>query len=265
MGARSRLTIQQIAIIGSVLIVLVVVGIFFGLIRPLQERKTAADAKFSSNQTNALRRPEVEDAKRKAQQEVAAAKREYARYEAKYMPKIDITNLLTGVQQRWDEQTNKLGPLTLRFLRADRSVRIAQQAIAVPAPPSDPNAVNTSAVVLPLGNVSVVGTFRNVLRHAERWNQFKRLVLVDNLTLAGNSPFLTAQYSLTCYIFTRGTAQGTIPTAGGDAGGFGGGGYPGGPGGEMPGGPPGGFAPPPDAGGAAVGPGGEPMGTPPQM
>ncbi len=241
MRARTRLTIPQIAIIGSVLTVLAAVGIFFGLIRPLQDRMTAANALYESNEVNALRRPQVEEQRRAAQREVAAARREYARYEARYMPRIELTNLLNAVQQRWEEQTNTLGPLTLRFLRADRSVRIAQQAISVPAPPSDPNAANESLITLPLGNVSVVGSFRNVLNHAERWNRFKRLVLVDNLTLAGNSPFLTAQYSLTCYIFTRGTAQGTVPSAGGQdggGGGFGGGGgYPGGDGGAgYPGG-----------------------------
>lgn len=245
MRARVRLTIPQIAIIGSVLTVLAAVGIFFGLIRPLQDRMTAANAKYESNEVNALRRPQVEEQRRAAQREVATAQREFARYEARYMkPSIDLTNPLIAVQQRWEEQTNRLGPMTLRFLRADRSVRIAQQAITVPAPPSDPNAATESLITLPLGNVSVIGSFRNVLNHAERWNRFTRLVLVDNLTLTGNSPFLTAQYSLTCYIFTRGTPQGppvpSVGEAGGGGGGFGGfgdgGGYPGGGGGGYPGG-----------------------------
>lgn len=246
MGAASRITRGQIAIIGSVLIVIVAAGIFFGLIRPLFARMTAANAKYDTQKAIADQRAAAEEDQRKAEQEVAEARNKWRRYDRQFMnADINIENLLRATQALWREQNVVLGPKVTRFLRADSSVFITQANIAVPAPPTDPNQVNTKVITLPLGNVSVIGSFNSILRHAERWNRFDRLMLVDGLTLAGNSPRLAGQYSLTCYIFTRGETPGeAIPQAGGGQGGFGGGfpggggpeGFPGGPGG-FPGGP----------------------------
>jgi hypothetical protein len=246
----TRITRQQVAIIGSVLIVLVAGSLFYFLILPLSEREAAAQQKYETQHAIAVQRPQAEEDLRKAKQEVAQAEAKWRRYERQYMPDINLSDLIRAMQQRWNEQSLVLGPKVVRFARADRRVRIATMGVSVPAPPADPNAVNQQFFSLPLGAISVVGTFRNVLSHVERWNNFDRLVLVDGLTLAGNSPRLVGQYTLTCYIFTKGAPGPAIPTAGG-AGGAGAGGFPGGPPGGFPGGPPGGF------------PGGGPPGAPP--
>jgi Tfp pilus assembly protein PilO len=226
MGALSRLTRQQIAIIGSVLIVLTTALLFFFLIRPLRERLAAANDKYNTRQAVADTRGEKEKALEQARQEVAQARAQWSRYDRRFMPDINISNLIRGMEQRWREQKDVLGPLVTRFLRRDRSVRVIRAGITVPAPPTDPNAIDTRVIEIPLGEVSVLGSFRNILNHAERWNKFDRLVLVDNLRLAGNSPLLVGQYRLTCYIFTRGEPGPDVPAAGGTQGG----------GGEFPGG-----------------------------
>ena len=234
MRSKPKITRPQIAIIGVVLTLIVAAGIYFGLIRPLNERMAAADQKYTSNKQVADTRPAVEQKKKEAERKVAQAKREYARYERRFFsvsprdprPLVDVSDLMKAMMQRWELQANRLGPEVLRFLRRDRLVRIAQQSIAVPAPPTDPNAANEELIQLPLGGVSVTGTFQNVLNHAERWNQFNRLVLVDGLALAGNSPRLTGSYTLTCFIYTRGKPGPAVPTATGGGGGGGGmGGY----------------------------------------
>jgi hypothetical protein len=54
--------------------------------------------------------------------------------------------------------------------------------------------------------------FNDILQHVQRWNRFGRLVLVDGLTLSGNSPRLVGQYSLRAVIFTQGeAATETVP------------------------------------------------------
>jgi hypothetical protein len=248
--------------------------VYFGLIRPLNDRMAAATAKHDQNAPIAARRGAAQADVTRAQSEVAAAKRDYARYarrlfaDAKGRPLVDVSDRLRALQQRWDlvhgePPSKRLGPQVVSFLRKDRSVRIQQANISVPAPPQDPNAIDPNVIVLPLGSVNAEGTFSNLLRHAERWNQFNRLVLVEGLALAGNSPRLATSYTLTCYIYPQGDVAGPpIPSAGGAAGGggagiggpFGGGGggpYGGGGGGGGPygggggpyGGGPGGAAP----------------------
>lgn len=262
----------QVAIILVVLTTLAVAGIFIFLIKPMNERFTAAEEKFAAQETALTtaqngKKPAQQDLV-KARQEVAVAKRDWAKYDRALMPNIDLTNRFTATRQLWNEQLRVLGPKILKFLYADRSVRVVSETISVPAPPSDPNVVVQKVFTYPLGNVTVAGNFEQVLRHTERWNRFDRLALVDGLTLSGNSPTLTGTYTVTLYEITHfdrvGPAipQATPATGGGGfggppggfpgAGGFPGpsGAFPGGPGGPpgFSGGPPPGFTPPPGAG-----------------
>ena len=225
MGALAKITRQQVVIIGVVLMVIVAVGIGFGLIKPYQEKLNEQTQKRDTRQAVADQRPDAEKAKKQAQADVEKAQASWRRYESTLMPRIDITDLWSATQSLWHEQLEVLGPMTEKFLRADKSVQILQANVALPAPSEDPNQVNQPLFVFPLGQVTVQGTFENILRHVERWNRFNRLVLVDGLQLQGNSPQLVGSYTVTCYIFTQGeTAGPAIPQAagGGGRGGMGG-------------------------------------------
>ncbi len=245
MRPKSKITRIQILIIAGVLSLIIAGGVFFGLIRPLNERMEAANTKYTTNEPIAAQRPAAEADKKAAQAEVQKAKMEYARYEKRFFyrkttaglkPLVDISDRLSALQQRWQLQgQNGLGPEVLAFLRKDKSVRITQAGLSIPPPPQEANEAVDNLIVLPLGSVAVEGTFDRVLDHTVRWNRFNRLMLVDGLALQGNSPRLAGTYALTCFIFTSGDTPGAeIPSAGGGAGG--GGGYPGGGGGGYPGG-----------------------------
>ncbi|MES2460210.1 MAG: hypothetical protein V4671_06485 [Armatimonadota bacterium] len=250
MGALAKITQMQVYIIAAVLVALVGAGIWFGLIKPKQEALDAAQQRYDAANAVAITRPQAEADQKKANQEVAVAKAEWNRFDSTLMPNINISNFLTGSQQLWNEQVLVLGPKVRRYLESDNKVRVTQSNITIPAPSTDPNQVNRKSFEIPLGSVSVQGTFQNVLNHVVRWNRFDRLVLVDGLSLTGNSPRLTGTYTLRVINFTRGEASTeTVPQAGPSTGGAGGGfpggpgdypgaGYPGGPGGPegMPGG-----------------------------
>lgn len=258
----SKITRPQIMIIGGVLALLIGIGFYFGLIKPLNEQFDVAEAKYNSEKQVADQRASAEATKKANEKIVAAAERDYKIYENRYFsytdgngiakPIVDTSDLIRAMEQRWQEQTVRLGPLVKKFLEQDKSVRILSANLAVPAPPSDPNAANTKVIELPLGTVTVAGTFKNILAHVDRWNRFNRLVVADGLSLQGNSPQLVGSYSLTCYIFTRSDKSGeAIPQAGAGQGGgfgggppagFGGGGPPPGMAGGMAGGYPGGGA-----------------------
>ena len=247
MGAMAKITQAQVYIITVVLTLIAGAIIYFTLIKPTQEAYQLADEKYIAAETIANKMPAAKKDRVKAEQEVAVAKAKWARYDRQLMPDINIGNLLLGTQQLWREQIQVLGPKTDKFLNADKTVRIlTPHPFTLPAPSTDPNAVARKSFVFPMGTVSVSGTFNNVLNHSVRWNKFDRLVLIDGLTLSGNSPALVGTYSVTTFIFTHGDTPGApIPQAAAPTGG--GGGFQGGP----QGGPPGGFGGPSALGGDA--------------
>jgi hypothetical protein len=254
----AKVTQMQVWIIGVVLTIITALILFFALIQPAQARLADAEKKYADAKAIADTDPEKKQDRKKAEKEVASANADWARYDRELMPNIDRSNLFTAMKQLWKEQIFVLGPKLDRFLRADKKVQIAQPAgFALPPPPTDPNEMFRKVWQYNLGNVAVVGNFNDVLNNAERWNNFDRLVLVDNLTLSGNSPRLVGAYQLTCFIFTHGdTAGPEFPKAGGGRGGLGGFRGGGGLGGPFGGG--GGYGGGGYGGGGAIGPGGGP-------
>jgi hypothetical protein len=250
MGAMAKITPAQIAIIGVILTIIAAVIIWFTLIKPQNELMEQHQAKLDAATTVANRDPEAKRDRQKALAEVAKAEADWRKWDRQLMPDINISNLITGSEQFRVETVKLLGPRVDKFLTKDTSVRIVQKQLSLPAPSADPNAVAKQVFDLPLGSVTVQGTFPAVLKHTERWNKFDRLLLLDGLTLSGNSPRLNATYSLRCYIFTHGEKAGpAIPQASPAQGGFPGGG------GDFPGAPPPGeFAPPDGSGPAGVPP-----------
>lgn len=255
-------------IISGVLSLMVAAGLFFGLIKPSMEEYDKQMSFRDQRQQVANQRPTEEKRKKDVEKRKADAEKNWATYDRTLMPRIDMSDLWKARGQLWDLQIEKLGPSVDKFLTADKSVTIVEKSLSIPAPPEDPNQINKpQPFVYTLGNVRVRGTFPNIMRHVRRWNNFNRLVMVDGLSLAGQSPQLEATYTLTAYIFAQNTDKPgpAFPWAGGTgAGGMMGGGAPamgvggGGPSMMAPGGGYGGagggggasmMAPPPAAGG----------------
>lgn len=129
----------------------------------------------------------------------------------------------------WKEQATTLGPTITRFIRQS-GVRLVS-AITIPGAPVDPNAINANEYQVPLGQVQVVGSFSNINRFLRRLASAPRLIRVNNVELAGQSPNITATIDMTMIVLPRDSAAfQQVPTATGDAaagGGAGYGGYPG--------------------------------------
>src|SRR4051794_34866405 len=116
----AKITQLQVWIIGVILSIIAGVVVYFALIKPNQELKTAADQKYEAANAIAVTMPEKQTDRKKAVAEVAEAQRDWAIYDRTLMPNIDVSNLLTGVQQLWTEQVQVLGPKVEKFLRADK-------------------------------------------------------------------------------------------------------------------------------------------------
>jgi hypothetical protein len=239
-----KLTRPQIGIIFGVLSLIAVLTLWFLVNSPQKDEIAKEQARYEARNQVAETKPTVDRKYREALASVAAAKVNWGKYEKRFMPPINISNLYTAWQQIQKEQLFVLGPKLDKFVRADKGVQIVQANFSLYPPPNDPNQANTPLLMENKGAVTVSGNFDAILRHVERWNTFDRLVLVTGFNLRGNSPRLLGSYNVQIFEFTQGEKPGpNFPAASGGAGGMGGGMMGGGMGGDMMGGMgPGGMA-----------------------
>ena len=230
-----------IAGVGIALSLLAIAGIFFLMIKPTLDQTAAQKAIYDQNYPDS-----TAAAQRAAQQQLAAAKLQvkqiqfqWAVKSAARMPRYDVSNRTLALKQLTYELTRYLGPDIQRWLNATPGAHSDTQVV-LPAPPVSPNDITAAPVVIPLGTITVTGDFRHILQHYYNWQYFNRLVLVDNLSLTGNSPYMTGTYTATLFIFPQNDTHlgPIIPEAGT---GTGAGATPGGSPGSYPGGSPGGY------------------------
>ena len=249
----SKLRSLHVIIIGAVVCVIVGVGLFFVLIKPTRVKIAETQQQYDASKQIADQEPQALRERDKAIEESQKAQLEYAKYQKSKMPNIDFTDRGQGMLDLWKEQAIILGPLVQKW-PSKNNVRLIS-AIQVPAPPVNPNMVQTEIIEIPLGPVQIMGSFDKILKSIEAWNNFNRLVRIDYPSLQGSSPNLVSQFNITVYIFPRGKPGPQIQIAG--QGGTTG--VPGMPGGMPMGGtppgpmPPGVGAPPPMPAGPGAG------------
>lgn len=228
----NRVSPWVVAAIGAVLSLLAIAGIIFLMIKPTLDQTAAQQAIYNQNFPDS-----TPAAQRLAQKQLAAAKLQvkqiqfqWAVKSAARMPRYDVSNRTLALQQLTTELTRYLGPDIQRQLKVT-GVKSDTQVV-LPAPPVSPNDITAAPVVIPLGTITVSGDFRHILQHYLDWQSFNRLVLVDNLSLTGNSPYMTGTYTATLYIFPQNdtklgpiipgaaTGTGTGTTPGGSPGGY---------------------------------------------
>ena len=249
----NRISPWAVAGVGIALSLLAIAGIFFLMIKPTLDQTAAQKAIYDQNYPDS-----TPAAQNTAKKQLAAAKLQVKQIQFQYavkaaakMPRYDVSNRTLALQQITYELTRYLGPDIQRQLQATPGAKSNTQVV-LPAPPVSPNDITAAPVVIPLGTITVTGDFRSILQHYYNWQHFNRLVLVDGLSLTGNSPYMTGTYTATLYIFPQNDTKlgpiipgaGTGTDAGAAPGGYPGsggapGGYPGGAPGGFRGGPPG--------------------------
>jgi hypothetical protein len=227
---------------------------YFLLIQPTQARIEAANQKYqaayddSTPTARAAAQKQLDDAKASAQK----IRDQWHVKETTLMPPFDVSHRDTAWKQLAHELSENLGPSLERWMSHSGVVQLS--SIAIQAPPNSPNGITGAPLRIPInsnGEMSVGGDFRALLTHILKWNDFNRLVLIDQVKLQGNSPHMQASYTANVFIFPQNAEKlgatiaksGTGATTG--AGGYGGGAFGGG-------GPPPGYGGPP---GGARGPG----------
>jgi hypothetical protein len=208
----TRITPPIIAVIGAVLCLLAVGGITYFLILPAQNDTTAYQARYDAaypDSTPAAQMAAKKDAVQ-AVADVAKTKQQWIVIENTLMPPYDVSQRYVAWKQLSNEMSLNLGPDIEHFMLSTGVVPLT--TVALPPPPPDPNAITAAPLIIPLGGsgastsgggISVGGSFRQILHHIQLWNSFNRLVLVDNLALHGNSPYMKGDYGASVIIFPQ--------------------------------------------------------------
>lgn len=231
----SKLRTIHVIIIGSFACIVVIVGLFFLLIKNSYKEIAALNARYQTAQQKWVQKASVETrlATARANSRIVMAK--YEGYLRTKMPPISFQDRTQGMIALWKEQGETLGPL-LQSWPARTGVTLLS-SVQVPAAPVDPNSIDATLISIPIGSFSVKGGFRTILSHLRSWNDFNRLVQIGPATLSGSSPGMTAEYAVTVYIFPSGEAGPPVAMAGTGQAGLGG--MPGvGAAGPPPAGPP---------------------------
>ncbi|GIV20015.1 MAG: hypothetical protein KatS3mg023_1766 [Armatimonadota bacterium] len=215
----SKLTLQNVVVIGIVVSVVIASGIFFVLIRPTQAEIKNLDTQIEAASQRAAQLPAAKRQLEDAKKEVEEARLKWARYERSKMPDIDMTDRLKAALAYWKEP-ERTAKVLQDFVSKSQDV-IFLGGFAIGIPTTDPNQLPWPIWIVPLGTFQVQGDFESILRHVERWNNAPRLVLVDGLQLSGVSPQLIGQYTATLFILPRAKNDqpgATLPSAGGAPG-----------------------------------------------
>jgi len=215
MGFSSKLKSIHVAIIGVVLCVAVVVGMRSLFIIKPQEDKLTYQAAYNASKVIADKRGATEAAMAIAKERYRTNVDAYERFLKAKCPPISVENRFGGWFAYIQELKQTLGP-KLEAWPTKTGVKLLS-TMPLPAPPPDPNGVNPTLIVIPIGTVNVGGTLPQILNHIKQWNKFDRLVRVDPVSIRGTSPNLIGSYNLTVYIFPRGQAG--APIGGGAASG----------------------------------------------
>jgi hypothetical protein len=212
----SKLRSIHVVIIGSFACIAVILGTYFLVIKKYYVKINELNGRLQTAE-------QIWQRKAQAEAELEAAKLQnrlmmarYERYMREKMPSLSFEDRTQGMIALWKEHGEVLGPLLEKWPR--KTGVIFAGGVQVPAAPTDPNSIDTTLIRIPVGTFSVVGDFRSILAHLRSWNRFNRLVQIDPATLSGTSPRITAQYSVTVYIFPRGEAGPTVTMAGGAGG-----------------------------------------------
>ena len=215
---------------------------------PTQQAADSAQARYTAAFPDS-----TPAAQEQAKKDLALAKVEVANTQARWavientiMPRYDVSHRYPAWQQLTNELSLYLGPDLAKYFRSTGVVPLT--SVTLPAPPASPNAITGAPLVIPIsgsstgggglggggggggnGSISVGGSFRQILRHVQLWNSFNRLVLIDNLSLHGNSPYMAGDYGATVVIFPQNDDKldKELPAASVGTAGAAGGGYPG--------------------------------------
>ena len=214
-----RLNPLIISVIGAVLCIVVPGLIWYLLVQPVQRNIATEQAALDPVQkyVGVSQPPDLTAAQnslKAAQIKATAIRGQWAAIQYSKNPLVQSADKWRAWYQWIGFLEFEFAPSINRFLHSSAAQPLT--TVSAPTPPGSPNDVPQGIVAMPLGTISVFGSYNQILQQVESWNHFNRIVVVDGLSLQGYSPFMTGTYNATEYIYTE-SASGlpsTAPSAG---------------------------------------------------
>lgn len=213
-GALSRLTLLHINLIGAGTALVLALILFFAVVKPKAEQvdtvKVAADAQEKAGGTDqGVKGKQTE--LNKTQQEAAKTAADWEVNNRYYMPTLDLNgDLLEVYQNKLIRIPTEVGRFVANWYDGQRNLGVARlPGVDFPVEPfpTDPNYISTIQYLkFPQGNPWVVNIeakdFNAAMAHLRRFNSMQHhgMPVINDVTLAGQSPNLTLSYELALYV-----------------------------------------------------------------
>jgi len=235
----AKITQLHVYIIGGVLLLIIGLGLYFTLLKPLNEENTVLASSITSTEgtgvqvdgksftisqasaaAEALQQAEQRRDKNEARLRALEAKYQVGPRERIVLAQTD-DEILKVTMSRWLQLPKVV--VTLMENHAQKLAKkhgiTVQTAFAAPASVPAPTAIPTDIITYPLGGMAIRGNFTKVMAWVKDWDNAPLLVSIDGLKcqLAGQKGEVAASCALTAYVFPTGPRV-VIPGAGGGAG-----------------------------------------------
>ena len=246
-----KITQLHVYIFGAVVMILIGVGMYFAMLKPLNDGNVALAATVSGLESTTVQIDgqgfnwqqfdQAQEKLKGAEVRKAGKERRLASLEAsKKLPRSNEIDLGDGTDQtilqrtmgRWLQLPRVVVPMMENFAQARgrrRGVTVTT-AFTAPAPSTRPGDIPRDIIAWRLGTLTAEGPFERVMQWTKDWNSAPLLVSVEDLkcVVAGDNGKIQATASIVVYMFPTGKAVTSPGAAGGGAAG-----------GAMPGGMPG--------------------------
>ncbi len=249
-------------IVGVLLIVGIIVGVLFVLIKPQQEELAQLQSKLEAETQEAAQLESVQEELLKATKLWNTYRRKLDKLQDDRSIPVSFTQPITAWITLWPEYRKTLPELIEEFVQSSGCTIVS--GASFPAPPSEPpQAPSSGFLEIPEAGIDLVveGELSAIEKLYKSLRKFPRVAVISDLSLSSYGDTITAQVPLRFYLYCE-VPEGAVPPAGGMGVGFGAPGQ-----GMMPDrermGQPGGVGPPEReraGAGGAPGAGGTPMG-----
>jgi hypothetical protein len=225
----NKITQLHVYLIGAVVMLIVGVGLYFLMLKPLYDSNAALDAEVQSLEAQTVtvdgqavrwnEEPKAQAAVAVATQRQQTKRARLAKLEkSKDLPpqaRIDLGSgtdreVLQRTMGRWLALPERVVRMMEGFAyrQGGRHGVLVATEFAAPAPTTVPGQIPRDIIAWNLGPMSATGSFPRVMRWAQSWNNAPLLVSVDGLkcSLAGRGGTVTATATLTVFIFPKGQA-----------------------------------------------------------
>lgn len=252
-----KITQLHVYIFGAVVMIIIGVGMYFAMLKPLNDGNVALAATVSGLESQTVQIDgqgfnwqqfdQAQEKLKGAEVRKAGKERRLASLEAsKKLPRANEIDLGDGTDQtiltrtmgRWLQLPRVVVPMMENFAQARgrrRGVKVTTTFTA-PAPSTRPADIPRDIIAWRLGTLTAEGPFERVMQWTKDWNSAPLLVSVEDLkcAVAGDNGQVQATASIVVYMFPTGKA---VTNPGGGGAGAAAGGVP--PMGMMPGAMPG--------------------------